>query len=53
MLLGVKREAEGGSIWGLRGEEVTGLKCETPRWREEERGLMLAVQHCSCHVLLL
>lgn len=43
MLLGVKGEAEGGGNWGLRGEEVTGLKCETPRRRREDRGLMLGI----------
>lgn len=36
MLLGVKGKGrkEGGS-WGLRGQEVTGLKCETPLRREK------------------
>lgn len=36
MLRGVKGEDEGGGgNWGLRGQEVTGLKCETPLRREE------------------
>lgn len=29
---------EGGN-WGLRGQEVRGLKCKTPLRREEESGL--------------
>lgn len=33
----------GGGQQGLRGEEVMGLKCETPLRREEERRLRFAV----------
>lgn len=41
MLQSVKGEDEGGGNWGLRGEEVMGLNCETPQKRQEERGLGL------------
>lgn len=34
------RRRRGGN-WGLRGQEVRGLKCETPLRREEERGVGL------------
>lgn len=29
----------GGGDWGLRGQQVTGLKCETPLRREDGGGL--------------
>lgn len=29
------RKRRRGGKWGLRGQEVTGLKCETPLRREE------------------
>lgn len=54
MLQSVKGKDEGGGNWGLRGEEVTRLNCETPQRRQEERGLGLLYGrlHCSfCHVL--
>lgn len=49
MLQSVKgeRRRRGGGNWGLRGQQVMGLKCETPLRREEGGGLgsLLGIKH--------